>query len=93
MLDFPNLLFLEPHWSSVGPLFCGFPMGSQECFGIGNLLADAIEFGAASKVFRGTQEANDSSLMVGSVKTQLGATPLALICMHSKTDGKIEGAS
>lgn len=55
--------------ASITPL----DVDAQECFGIGNLLADAIEFGAASKVFRGTQEANDSSLMVGSVKTQLGA--------------------
>jgi len=45
---------------------------AQECFGIGNLLQDAIEVGAASKVYRGTQTLTDDGLMLGSVKTQVG---------------------
>jgi len=55
--------------ASISPL----DVDAQECFGIGNLLADAIEVNASAKVYRGTQGANDSAFMIGSVKTQLGA--------------------
>jgi polyketide synthase-associated protein len=46
---------------------------AQECHGIGNLLQDAIEVAASSKVFRGASTSADSTFMMAAVKTQLGA--------------------
>lgn len=44
-----------------------------ECHGIGNLLQDAVEVGSAAKIYRGVQGRDDSSLLLGAVKTQVGA--------------------
>jgi acyl transferase domain-containing protein len=55
--------------ASISPL----DVDAQECFGIGSLLQDAIEVGAASKVYRGTCTGVDESFMLGAVKTQVAA--------------------
>lgn len=56
--------------ATISPL----DVDAQECHGVGNLLADAIEVGAAAKVYRGTSDGDDmNAFMLGAVKTQIAA--------------------
>lgn len=56
--------------ASISPL----DVDAQECHGIGNNLQDAIEVGAAAKVYRGTSAGDDNcGFMLGAVKTQIAA--------------------
>merc|ERR1740133_503862 len=55
--------------ATISPL----DVDAHECHAVGDLLKDAIEVGAASKVYRGQQDANCDSLMLGAVKSQVGA--------------------